>query len=183
MARELTWGDWFRKAKQFARSKETRMRGFVIAALAVGTCIGLFASASAAPPGDVWLRFEKIYTDGKDVLLVRHVPVPGKTKEVTYIVKVPVQTKSGVQYVDEVRTAIRPVTEEERFPATRDHAFTSIDGKPISKEKLLSQIPEAGKPVIAMTGKDPLPAEWKALLREDAVIMRFNPPPFDDEQE
>ena len=159
------------------------MRSFAIGAFAIGVWFGFAASAFAQPPAADPLTFQMIYTDGKDVQLVRHVPVPGKTEQVTYIVKVPIQTKSGIQYCDEVRTSIRAVTKEERFPATRDHYFTKIDGTKIPKEKLVSQIPKAGKPVISLIGKDPLPAEWQELLRNDAVIMRFDPPPFDDEQE
>lgn len=159
------------------------MRSFVIAACAVGISFGTAVSAFAQPLATISLRFENIYTDGKDVLLVRHVPVPGKTKQVTYTVKVPVQTKSGVQYRDEFRTTVRPVTKEERYPASRDHRFSTPDGKEIPREKLISEIPETGKPVISLIGNDPLPAEWKKLLRKDAVTMRFDPPPFDDEQE
>jgi hypothetical protein len=84
--------------------------------------------------------------------------------------------------VDEKRAREEQATKEERVPVSREYQFATVDGKKIEREKLISEIPPFGMLVITVYDKEPLPKEWVQLLRSSAVVMRFDPPTFDEEE-
>ncbi len=161
--------------------KMSRNGSIVLTMVFVGFCISNSAQAQPASSQGM-IPFQTIHTDGKQILLTQTTVLPGKAIPEEYTVKIPIKTPAGnIEYRTETRTRMVRRTKSVQVPASADYHFTRLDGKALDREKLIKEIPKTGQPVVVVYGKAPLAEAWKQLLHREAVIMRFDPIPVDDE--
>lgn len=124
------------------------------------------------------INFRTIHTDGEVIQLTVTELEDGETEESTYVVRIPVTNAQGdVTFRAETRT--RTIQKSRQVLKAVDETFTfhKLNGEKLTNDNVILKMPmQGGIRVLVLYDGQEIPEAWKALLKEDSIVMKSKPP-------